>query len=106
MPRFIMRFHFMAVSSRLNAARIVKRPRRTSRNARRQRNVGHMGARWVRRFGPEPARKTRLLGNFLAAPRHCVGDPGKHSDEVCAMTVKRISSAVHRLAQVLEPSGW
>ena len=65
-----------------------------------------MGARWIRRFGPEPARKTRLLGDLLPAPRHCVGDPGEHSDEVYAMTFKRIASAVQRLAQVLEPSEW
>jgi hypothetical protein len=46
------------------------------------------------------------IGEFLSVPSHRVEDPCRLSDEVYAMTVKRISCAVHRRAQVLEPSGW
>jgi protein-tyrosine-phosphatase len=54
----------------------------------------------------EPTRKTRLLGDFLSVPHHRVEDPWGYSDEVYAMTFERIASAVQRLAQVPEPSGW
>ncbi len=57
-------------------------------------------------FGPEPARKTRLLGDFLSVPPHRVEDLWGHSDEMYAMTFEWIASVVQRLVQVLEPSGW
>jgi protein-tyrosine-phosphatase len=58
------------------------------------------------RFGPAPGRKTGLLGDFLSVPPHRTEDPWGHSDDVYAMTFERSASAVQRLAQVLEPSGW
>jgi len=65
---------------------------------------GHHAA-WIRRFGPEHAGKTRLLGDFLPAPPHHIEDPWGRSDEVFALVFEQIANAVQRLAQVLEPSG-
>jgi protein-tyrosine-phosphatase len=59
---------------------------------------------WIRHFSPEHSRKTLRLGDFLPGPPHRVEDPWGLSDEVYAMTFKRIADAVQRLAKVLEPS--